>query len=457
MPTEQTTIRTPAVSPAAHLDDGSLTEETVRTLASARREPDWVRDRRLQAYSDYQQLPLPDVQAELWRRTSLSLFPIGTVAAVPTHWGRNGQDGDRPFGLGSRLGRSVEERGAVLIQRAGGGTYLQVHDDLKRSGVILCDLNTAVREHASLVQKFFMSAEVPAESTRKFDALHGAFWTSGTFIYVPRNVAAKLPLRTITQGALGSAQLPHTLIVADEGAEVTVVEEHISPDGEQATFSQPSTEIYIASGASVRFGLLQELGSNVRSLGIARAYLRRNAQLRTFLMSFGGRVTKTMVESYLIEPGAQSYIYGLAFGDRRQKFDQFTLQDHFAPHTVSDLLYKGAFKDQAESVYLGLIKMRKPAQQSNAFQTDRNLLLTGKPHADSIPVLEIEANDVKCSHAAAVGPIDREGIFYLQSRGIDRAKAERMLVEAFFAEVSDRLGLAWLQRHIETVVDRKMG
>jgi len=454
MAPERTTI--PEAAPAGGgADDSGLSREAVEALSRARSEPAWMLDRRLDAWARYESTPLPDATQELWRRTPPGLFSLPEAAARANGWARTGTSPRPPRGLATRLGRSEVERGAVIVRREGEPLFTGLDRSLAQSGAVFMDFDRAMREVPEILRQHFMTSAVTPDAG-KFEALHAAFWTSGALIHVPRGTHVDLPLRIVTAGARGgSVQMPHLLIVADEGSSVVVVDEQLSAGGSGTAFELPVTEILVGRGAKVRHVAVQESAARARSLAITRARVARDGEFRSHLISLGGQVSKTLVETCLTEPGADSTIYGLGFGHRNQAFDHFTLQEHLAPNTTSNLLYKTALRDEARSVYLGVIRIVPEAGKSAAYQTDRNLLLSGSPKAHSMPVLEILADDVSCSHAAAVGPVDSEQIYYLQSRGISRADAERMLVDAFFREVTDALQLPWLSRRLRRAFETK--
>lgn len=437
------------------VDDSALSREAVEALSAARSEPGWMRDRRLDAWARYESAPFPDTAEELWRRTGPEVFPVSQAATTGDGWALTGTAEEAPRGMAARVGRSDEERGAVVVRREGAPLFALRDRSLAEAGVVFMDFEEALREAPELLRQHFLTTVVTPDAG-KFEALHAAFWTSGVLVYVPRQTEVELPLRIVTAGAHGGmAQLPHLLVVADEGSSVVVVEEHLSAGGDGVTLELPVTEIMVGRGAKVRHVAVQESSARARSLAITRAQVARDGEFRSHLITLGGQVSKTLVETCLAEPGARSTVYGLGFGHRKQRFDHFTLQEHLAPNTASDLLYKTALKDEAQSSYLGVIRIVSEARQSAAYQTDRNLLLSGSPRAQSLPVLEIMADDVSCSHAAAVGPVDRDQIYYLQSRGIGRADAERMLVDAFFREITDALGLPWLSRRLRRGFESK--
>ena len=415
-----------------------------------------MRDQRLDAWARYESTPMPDAAEELWRRTGPDVFPVSQAAASGSGaWARTGTSTKPPHGLATRLGRSEEERAAVIARRENAPLFVQRDRSLAAAGVVFMDFDEALTEAPELLRQHFMTTAVTPDAG-KFEALHAAFWTSGVLVHVPRDTEMELPLRTVTAGARGGrSQLPHLLIVAEQGSSVSVIDEQLSARGNGVTFDLPVTEVIVGRGAKVRHVAVQESGVQARSLAITRARVARDGEFRSHLISLGGRVSKTLVETCLTEPGASSTIYGIGFGHRSQTFDHFTLQEHLAPNTKSHLLYKTALRDEARSVYLGVIRIVPEAGQSAAYQTDRNLLLSGSPRADSMPVLEILADDVSCSHAAAVGPVDRDQMYYLRARGISEGDAERMLVDAFFREITDALHLPWLSRRLRRAFESK--
>jgi len=241
----------------------------------------------------------------------------------------------------------------------------------------------------------------------------------------------------------------------EAGAEVTFIERYASPDLQRA-FSDAITEIYVGDGAHVRYAAIQDWGAGVTHLGIQRVRVGRDAEFRTLSVGFGADLARTETEVLLAEPGGFSEQLGVFFADGEQHFDHRTLQDHVAPNCRSDLLYKGALRDRSRAVYSGWVHVRPDAQKTNAMQTSRNIVLSEHAKADAIPNLEIEANDVRCGHAASVGPVDEETVFYLQSRGIPREDAERLIVSGFFQEVLDRVTIDEVRLGSEAAIAREL-
>jgi Fe-S cluster assembly protein SufD len=249
---------------------------------------------------------------------------------------------------------------------------------------------------------------------------------------------------------------PHTVLVAEEGADVTLIDRFVSPDLPRA-FADAIAEIYVGDGAHVRYASIQEWGSGVTHLGIQRARVGRDAEFRSLAIGFGASLARAESETVLAGPGGFSEMLGVFFADGTQHFDHRSVQDHAAQHCTSDLLYKGALRDASRAVYSGWVHVRPGAQKTDAMQTSRNIVLSEHAKADAIPNLEIEANDVRCGHAASVGPVDEETIFYLESRGIPRAEAERLIVTGFFQEVLDRVALPEVRRNAELAIQEELG
>jgi Fe-S cluster assembly protein SufD len=381
--------------------------------------PDYLKGLRKQAFEEFRVLPIPSQETEEWRYTDLSSFDLS------------------------------------FDPQTAGHTRTTSNQTLDGTGVLFCDLDQAIEQHADLVEPR-LHALVPTART-KFTALHGAFRTGGTFLYVPRDVRLELPLQTLTYlHDDGTAVFPHTLLIADEGADVTFIDRFSSHDVDRV-FSDAVVEIYIGDGARVRYASIQEWGTGVTHLGIQRATLGRDADFRSLAVGFGASLARAEAETVLAGSGGFSEMLGVFFADGTQHFDHRSEQDHVADHCTSDLLYKGALRDESRAVYSGWVHVRKDAQRTDAMQTSRNLVLSERAKAQAIPNLEIEANDVRCGHAASVGPVDDEALFYLESRGIPRAEAERLIVTGFFQEVFDRVTLDEVRRGAELAIAEELG
>ena len=330
--------------------------------------------------------------------------------------------------VGERAGMQIQHNSTVMVSH--------LDPELAARGVILCDLDEASLKHADLVEPHLHSLVDPSRS--KFSAMHAAFRTGGTFLYVPAGVTVEVPIQTLTWMDVGGAAVfPHTLIVTGEDSEVTFIDRYASPA--VASFSDAAVEIVVGAASRVRYASIQDWGEGVTHLGVQRASLGRDSEIRALSLGFGASLSRVETETVLGQQGSFSEMLGLFFADGSQHFDHRTEQDHSAPNCTSDLLYKGALRDTSRAVYSGWVRVRPGAQRTDAMQTSRNIVLSDKAKADAIPNLEIEANDVKCGHAASVGPVEEDTIFYLQSRGIPRDEAVRLVVFGFFQEVLDRI------------------
>lgn len=431
------------------VEAGQFTRRAVEAISERHNEPKWVRDARLRAFETYERLPWPTTRDEKWRRTDLSGLKVDELAPFA-----EAPAGPLPAGLRMTVD-GFGARGGLLVQRNSVAVHADLDGQVRRQGVVLADMHQALREQPDLVREHFMRYVRPEES--KFSALHAAFWTGGTFLYVPPHVEIALPLQSFTWIDSEKVSIfPHTIIVAGEGSKVTVIDGFGSVTGEYQAFADPIVELALHEGAQVRYVTMQDWGRNVWEVGIIRSTLARDATLNSLLVGIGGKVVRADVDSVLQGPGASSEMLGLVFGDGRQHYDIQTLQEHAAPHTTSDLLYKNAVKDRATSVFIGMIRVHPGAQKTNAFQVNRNLILSDGAKAISDPKLEIMANDLRCTHGSATSRLNEEHLFYLMSRGLTRAEAVRMVVEGFFAELFERVPLERVGAQLHVAVAAKM-
>jgi len=394
---------------------------TAETLDVLRGEPDWLRDRRRTALSAYETLPAPSKTDEEWRRTDVSRFD-------PAQYSR------------------LEHLDGLTLERPSG----------LPSGVILEPLRQAAQDHPGLVEPHLFSL-VHANRDR-FSALHAAFFTGGTFLYVPDGVVVEQPIlgRHVSHEG-GNSVLPHTLIVAGRNARFNYLDEYIGEDRDEAGYRSGSAEIFVGDGSEVGYVSVQKWGRNAWHFGDQRARLEKDAKLKLFSVTLGGKFSKTRVEASLVGQGSEAELKAIYFASGEQFFDFHTLQDHQVGNTRSDLLFKGALQDTARTVYAGLIRIEKGAARSDAYQANRNLVLSDHAKATSIPMLEIDNNDVRCTHGATVGPVDPEHLFYLRSRGIPEPTAKRMLIQGFFGDVLERIPFEHARKLVEGELESRIG
>ena len=411
--------------------------------------PAWLGERRREAWTTYERTPLPTTSLEEWRYTEVSQLGIESYR-LPT---------DAP------TADAIAAARALLAGREAAGRVVMVDvtvvdvsldPELAKQGVVLADLASAAESHSDLVREYLGREVTPAFS--KFAALSGALWSAGVFLLAPRGVQIEKPIRVvrwISQG--GIAVFPRMLIVAEPTARIDFVDEMRSDDLALPSFSCGAVEVIAKDGAQVHYVALQRWGRGVRHLSMQKTIASRDADLDTLVVNLGGDVARVDLHAWLDGPGARSDMLGLYFAEGDQHFDHNTRQDHKSPHAESDLLYKGALYDSSRAVFRGIIRVHPGAQHTDAYQTNRNLLLSGDARADSLPNLEIEADDVKCSHGATVGQIDEEELFYLMARGIPRDQAQRLVVFGFFGEVLGRLPMPTVVEELSEAIAAKIG
>jgi Fe-S cluster assembly protein SufD len=307
-----------------------------------------------------------------------------------------------------------------------------------RRGVIFQPLEVACREHADLVRPHLMRRAFDPKYDR-FAALHAAFWTGGNLLYVPRGVAIDSPLHIQSVLSDGAADLGHTLVILEDGADATLMAEMVSAAPTATGMHCGGVELILKPGAALRFVGLQDWSHNVWYFSHQKALVDRDAALQWTVGGLGSRLAKVNQHVELIGPGATSHVHGVIFAQHKQHLSYHTLQHHRAPQCTSDFLYKAALQDQARTVWRGMIKVDKGAQKTDGYQRNDNLMLSRQCRADSIPGLEIEADDVRCTHGSTSGRVDEELIFYARSRGLTRKEAIRLIVAGFFQQVFDRI------------------
>jgi Fe-S cluster assembly protein SufD len=276
----------------------------------------------------------------------------------------------------------------------------------------------------------------------KFAAHNAALWQNGLLVHVPKGVVVEQPLYVrIANAVEGGSLFWRLLIVAEQESHFTVIEEYASSSAELAAYSNVAVEIVVGQAAKVEYVSLQNLSRQTWHFASHHATVDRDAELDWVAGGFGSAKGKVRIQNDLAGPGATSRVTGAYFADGTQHLDYDTFQEHIAPNTTSDFAFKGALRDEARTVWRGMIRVEPDAQKTNAYQENRNLLLSKSAHADSIPGLEILANDVRCTHGATLGQVDREQLFYLMARGLSRSEAERLIVRGFFQDVLDRVEL----------------
>lgn len=433
-----------------------LSVETVEALSAAKNEPAWMRDKRRAAWQMSQELPMPADTDEAWRRTDLRGLDLGQYAALSSPAEAVASREQLPAYLAPHLAMPETNVGGVLVHQDGNALWQTLADDLAHQGVIFCDLDSAVQQHAEIVEAHFMSAAVPVD-TDAFTALHGALWQGGVFLYVPSGVQVQVPLQALNAHAAASGMVqPHLLLIADAQSEVTLVDEQVSQSADLPGFHNGVVELYLKRGARVTCLHIQNWSRRLWGISHQRAVLDADSQLHWATAGLGSRLHWTAQDVWLRAPGGNSKLFGLTFADGRQHLDYQTRQDHSAPHTESDLLFKGVVLNRARTVFRGVLHLRQEAQQTNAYQATHSLLLSPRARADALPILEIEADDVRCKHGSTTGRVDEEQIFYLMSRGLSRQDAQRLIVQGFFETVITEFPVEGVQEKIRLAIEDRI-
>lgn len=439
------------------LQETGFSRDAVVALSELKQEPTWLRDARLQAWDLYESLPMPGRTDEEWRRTDFRALKFG-------HLHPFSPNGHKATSLESLLSgfensgvSDPKAQAGVMVQKDAATAWSEVDEELTAKGVIFCDLETAAREHEELFKQYFMTKAVPAE-LGKFEALHGALWQSGTFLYVPKGVHIDKPFRVFaTSSHPANSIFMHTLVVLEDGAEAFIADAYGSPTFEGQSFSSGVVELILNKASKLRYVQIQDWGRDVWHFMTERATLQSDATLNSLHVTLGSKFSKNSIGSHLQGEESLAEMLGISFADGDQFFDHHTWQLHESAYATSDLEFKSALKDQARTVYSGLIKVYEGAQKTDAYQQNRNLLLSREARADSIPNLEIAANDVRCTHGATISQVVPEHVFYLQARGIPYTEAQKLIVEGFFRPVIDRIPVEEIQGFLEAAIAHKVG
>jgi len=439
---------------ASDITPATLAPDRFAGFAAGLDSDDWLGTRRMEAWRRFLALPFPTRRSEEWRYTDLER--IGIDGYRPAEYAPVLDDEELPADL-LQLIEASSGRAGRIVERDGRVVHASLEPSLAERGVTLAPLSRVAVERPDLIEQYFLAGEVAAAEEKLWN-LHIAFLTGGYMLHVPAGVEIEAPIQTfrsiVEEGELVST---HTLIVAETAASVVCIDEHLSPDLGEGALALSGVEVVAGPGARVDYISLQRFGRGVKHFAMQHIAAERDARVSGFNVALGGDVSRTDVSSRLLGPGSDSEMLALWFGDSDQHVDFQTLQHHAAPHAHSDLLYKGALTDNANSVFRGLIRVDPHAQLTDAYQTNRNLLLSKNARATSLPNLEIQADDVRCSHGATIGQVDESMLFYLRSRGLTRVQAERLLVFGFFDEVLSRLPVEGVRARVRDAIGRKIG
>jgi len=414
----------------------------------SRTEPAWVTEKRTAAFAAYIDSLSRELDPEEYRRLDLRSFKPDSYSLRTT------PASDVRF---STLMQDRAEFGGAVVHVDGACMQSSLHEDLAKQGVLFGSLNDLLQTHGQVLEPHLMTRGTGLSRDR-FTAWHNAFWTGGTVLYVPRNVEIEAPLYSLI-GLQGDnvADLSHTLVILEDGASATLLEETASADPKTNGLHNGAVELLVGAGARLRYVQLQNWNSKVRHFAHQVGRVGRDGMLQWTVGALGARLQHIHQHVHLDGRGADAQVNGITFATDRQLLSYYTQQTHNAPDTHSDLLYKEVLRDQSRVVWRGMIKVEKDAQKTDGYQRNDALMLSQDARADAIPGLEIEADDVRCTHGATTGRVDEEQLFYAMCRGLPRHEAMHVIVEGFFAGVYDRIPVELVRETLGQAVQRKLG
>ncbi|MCW2973239.1 MAG: FeS assembly protein SufD [Thermoleophilia bacterium] len=426
-----------------------LSSATVAQLSEAAGDTAFLAQRRTEAHAAFERAPMPTRRDEHWRFTKLrgvELSELPTVVAATDIEAARER-------TATSLTSAVDLAGELLHVNG-----VTVEESITRAadlpdGVVFSSIAQAAHDHPELFEAHFGTVVPTTDSLDdKFVDLNTASLAGGVFLYVPRNTTVELPFRADVVLTSGGAVNWRALIVLEEGAQATFVEEFLSTDADYAGLSNAVVELVAGANSRLHYVTAQDYAVPVRHFATHRVHAHRDATVDWSAVGLGASMGKTRMETHLVGAGSHVKLTGLYFVNGTQQMDYDTYQLHAAPNAYSDLLFRGVLDDKAHSVWRGMIAVAPGAQGTDAFQKNSNLILTPGAHADSIPGLKIEANDVRCTHAATITKVDPEQLFYLQARGITREEAVKEIIRGFFTDVLDRIEVEQVRDQVRVAI-----
>ncbi len=423
----------------------TFTDQGFQSFLDSRDEPDWLTESRTAAWRRFSEMDWPGNKDEEWMRTDIRMFHLDKFHLPGTC--------DSDVAISQVLSEGVELTGSLSTCNGVSTNSESIDPALVEKGVIFGNLADLAEEHGDLIKKFLFRA---VDGTiDRFAALHQACWTNGTFLYVPRNTCIEKPFHAAATISGNGSDFGHTLIILEEGAEATVLAESSNSQGETGLHCG-AVEIFLGDRANLRYVNLQDWSQKVWMFAHQKAVVGRDANLQWTVGALGSRLAKVNQHVALRGRGSNCQVNGVMFTEDSQHLSYHTLQHHEKPDSRSDFLYKSALQDRSRTVWRGMIKVDADAQQTDGYQRNDNLLLSDKARADSIPGLEIEADDVRCTHGSTSGRVDEELIFYAQCRGFTRKEAVRAIVTGFFQQVFDRITIESVRDALGVAIARRV-
>lgn len=420
-----------------------LDESIVKEISAQKNEPEWMLNFRLKSLKIYNKLQLPEWGPDL---SGLDIDNIITYIKPNTlmqnNWNKVPEDIKKTFDLLGIPEAEKKSLAGVGAQYDSEVVYHNVKDELTKQGVIYTDMETAVKKYGDIVKKYFMSAVPP--TTHKFAALHGAVWSGGSFVYVPAGVQVDVPLQSYFRlNAPGAGQFEHTLIIIEEGAKAHFIEGCSAPKYSVNNLHAGCVEVFVKKGATLRYSTIENWSKNMYNLNTKRAIVEENGTIEWVSGSFGSHISMLYPMSVLKGEGARSEFTGVTFAGKGQYLDTGSQVLHLAPHTYSNVNTKSISKSGGTAIYRGLVKVAKDAKYCKSTVSCESLMLDDISRSDTIPVMDIQNDQVDLGHEAKIGKISDEAIFYLMTRGISEKDARAMIVRGFVEPMSKELPLEY--------------
>ncbi|SMO70230.1 Fe-S cluster assembly protein SufD [Melghirimyces algeriensis] len=422
--------------------------QAVTRISQSQQEPEWMLKRRLKALEQVDQLPLPRLEKTRIDRWNFTAFdPVSVHDPVSS-------SEELPEEVQQLI--SSEEEDTVFVQKNSSPIYLRLAEELQAKGVIFSDLATASREHADLVQKYFMTDGIQPEE-HKLSALHAALVSGGLFLYVPQNVTIDIPVQVVFWASgKGLGTFPHLLVVGESGSHFNVVANFVSDPDSDAVING-AVEVFAGDNAKVRIASLHTEEKETTEVVYRRAVVGRDADLEWIVGDLNSGRTISDNTTHMKGNGGNARIKSITVGAGNERSNLTSTVRHWGSHTESDITARGVMKDQAQSILNGITKIEKGAVRANGVQAEKVLMLSREARGDANPILLIDENDVQAGHAASVGRIDPIQMFYLMSRGLSRREAERLIIFGFVGPVLDTIPFESLKKRMTDVIERKLG
>ena len=418
---------------------------------AAREEPAWLTEMRRTAWTRFQELPMPSVREEEWMRTDIRLFKLDRYQPPDA----SAQEAAARVAVPHELLAAGVDLGGHVVAMNSHSVLAELAPKLEKQGILFGGLSRLVNEHGNLLRPFF-ERHVVDPYKDKFSALNAACWAGGTLLYVPKGARLDQPLHSLSAISDGGIDLGKTLVILEPGAEATLLSETASVSAEGGGMHCGSIELIVEQGANLRYVNLQNWGQEVWHFAHQKASVGREGRLQWTIGALGARLAKVNQHVEMTGPDAEVQVNGVMFTEGRQHLSYNTHQHHKAPYCRSDLLYKTALQDKSRTVWRGMIRVDREAQRTDAYQRNDNLMLSRDARSDSIPGLEIEADDVRCTHGSTSGRVDDHQLFYAMTRGFTRREAVRMIVAGFFQQVFDRIPIESVREALGEAIGRRV-